>query len=78
MVTVEKRARDTVVGQLRFDGEVFFVAPMDEKLPSKILITDEVSEHKDKIVGGQLVEEGQYPTRGVLTGQIRNRMTGFL
>jgi ribonuclease R len=50
VVTVEKRARDTVVGQLRFDGEVFFVAPMDEKLPSKILITDEVSEHKDKIV----------------------------
>ena len=50
VVTVEKRARDTVVGQLRFDGEVFFVAPMDEKLPAKILITDEVSEHKDKIV----------------------------
>ena len=50
VVTVEKRARDTIVGQLRFDGEVFFVAPMDEKLPSKILITDDVSEHKDKIV----------------------------
>src|SRR5438105_1455757 len=50
VVTVEKRARDTVVGQLRFDGDVFFVAPMDEKLPSKILIVDEVSEHKDKIV----------------------------
>ena len=50
VVTVEKRARETVVGQLRFDGEVFFVAPMDEKLPSKILIVDEVSEHKDKVV----------------------------
>lgn len=50
VVTVEKRARDTIVGQLRYDGEVFFVAPMDEKLPPKILITDEVSEHKDKIV----------------------------
>jgi ribonuclease R len=50
VVTVEKRARDTVVGQLRFDGDVFFVAPMDEKLPPKILIVDEVSEHKDKIV----------------------------
>jgi ribonuclease R len=50
VVTVEKRARETVVGQLRFDGDVFFVAPMDEKLPSKILIIDEVSEHKDKIV----------------------------
>src|SRR5262245_56434908 len=50
VVTVEKRARETVVGQLRFDGEVFFVAPMDEKLPPKILIVDEVAEHKDKIV----------------------------
>src|SRR5438132_13175471 len=27
IVTVEKRARGTIVGQLRFDGEVFFVAP---------------------------------------------------
>jgi len=50
VVTVEKRARETVVGQLRFDGDVYFVAPMDEKLPPKILIDDEVSEHKDKIV----------------------------
>lgn len=50
VVTVEKRARDTIVGQLRFDGEVFFVAPMDEKLPPKILIPDDASEHKDKIV----------------------------
>ena len=41
VVSVEKRARETIVGQLRFDGEVFFVAPMDEKLPSKILIVDE-------------------------------------
>src|SRR6266850_2716479 len=50
VVSVEKRARDTVVGQLRFDGQVFFVAPMDEKLPSKILVTNDISEHKDKIV----------------------------
>jgi ribonuclease R len=50
IVTVEKRAHNTVVGQLRFDGEVFFVAPADEKLPAKIVITNEVSEHKDKIV----------------------------
>jgi ribonuclease R len=50
VVTVEKRARETIVGQLRFDGDGFFVAPMDEKLPPKILIVDEVSEHKDKIV----------------------------
>src|SRR5215813_13419593 len=41
VVSVEKRARDTVVGQLRFDGEVFFVAPADSKLPEKILITND-------------------------------------
>src|SRR5215475_12105872 len=31
VVTVEERARDTIVGQLRFDGQVFFVTPTDEK-----------------------------------------------
>src|SRR5437867_2331909 len=50
VASVEKRARDTVVGQLLYDGQVYFVAPMDEKLPSKIIITNDVSEHKDKIV----------------------------
>lgn len=50
VVSVEKRARNTIVGQVRFDGDVFFVAPADEKLPAKILITDDISEHKDKIV----------------------------
>src|SRR5215510_13245376 len=50
VVTVEQRARDTIVGQLRFDGQVFFVAPTDEKLPPKILVTDDAAEHKDKIV----------------------------
>src|SRR5207245_1527306 len=35
---------------LRYDGQVFFVAPADAKLPEKILITNEVAEHKDKIV----------------------------
>src|SRR6266853_1745856 len=50
VVSVEKRARDTVVGQLRWDGQVFFVAPADAKLPEKILITNDVAEHKDKIV----------------------------
>src|SRR6516165_1399644 len=54
VVTVEKRARDTIVGQLRFDGEVFFVAPTDEKLPEKILITNDAAEHKDKIVEVEL------------------------
>jgi len=51
VLSVEQRARETVVGQLRWDGEIFFVAPADDKLPSKIIITDlDVSEHKDKIV----------------------------
>jgi ribonuclease R len=50
IASVEKRARDTVVGQLRYDGQVFFVAPADAKLPEKILITNDVAEHKDKIV----------------------------
>src|SRR2546422_5918939 len=50
VASVEKRARDTVVGQLRWDGQVFFVAPADAKLPEKILITNDVAEHKDKIV----------------------------
>src|SRR5205809_5783865 len=59
VVTVEKRARNTIVGQLRFDGEVFFVAPTDEKLPAKILVTNESSEHKDKIVE---VEITQFPS----------------
>ena len=59
VVTVEKRARETIVGQLRFDGQVFFVAPTDEKLPAKILITNDAAEHKDKIVE---VELTRFPT----------------
>ena len=59
VVSVEKRARDTVVGQLRFDGDGFFVAPTDEKLPAKIIITNDVAEHKDKIVE---VEITRFPT----------------
>ncbi len=57
VTSVEKRARETVVGQLRWDGSMFFVAPSDEKLPAKVIITDEdarVSEHKDKIVEVEL------------------------
>src|SRR6516164_345083 len=54
VVNVEQRARDTIVGQLRFDGQVFFVAPTDEKLPPKILITNDAAEHKDKIVEVEL------------------------
>src|SRR3989442_6462646 len=50
ITSVEKRARDTIVGQLRYDGQVFFVSPADDKLPEKILITNDAGEHKDKIV----------------------------
>src|SRR6266571_1015873 len=50
VASVEKRARNTIVGQLRYDGQVFFVAPADDKLPEKILITNDAGEHKDKIV----------------------------
>src|SRR5207237_8082513 len=50
IASIEKRARDTIVGQLRYDGQVFFVSPADDKLPEKILITNDVAEHKDKIV----------------------------
>ena len=56
---VVKRARSTIVGQLRFDGQTFFVAPSDEKLPAKILILDDASENKDKIVE---VEITKFPT----------------
>jgi ribonuclease R len=59
VVSVVKRARATIVGQLRYDGQTFFVAPSDEKLPAKILILDDASENKDKIVE---VEITKFPT----------------
>jgi ribonuclease R len=76
VVQVTKRARETVVGQLRYDGEVFFVAPTDEKLPAKIIITDEnVSEHKDKMVE---VEITRFPSaRNWPAGRIVS-VIGFL
>jgi len=75
VVNVTKRVRDTIVGQLRFDGKVFFVAPMDEKLPGKILITDDAPEHKDKIVE---VEITRYPSAAAWpAGKIVN-VIGFL
>ena len=58
VLSVVKRARATIVGQLRFDGQVFFVAPTDEKLPEKILIPDPPSEHKDKIVEVEITRYG--------------------
>src|SRR5215831_2166662 len=70
VVSVEKRARDTIVGQLRFDGQVFFVAPTDEKLPEKILITNDAAEHKDKIVEVELTRfpsETQWPAGKVVS-----------
>src|SRR5438876_1673281 len=70
VVTVEKRARNTIVGQLRFDGEVFFVAPADAKLPEKILITNDVTEHKDKIVEVEITRfpsETRWPAGNVVS-----------
>src|SRR3989441_4374936 len=70
VVSVEKRARETVVGQLRFDGEVFFVAPADSKLPEKILVTNDVAEHKDKIVEVEITRfpsEARWPAGKVVS-----------
>jgi ribonuclease R len=70
VVTVEQRARDTIVGQLRFDGQVFFVAPTDEKLPPKILITNDGAEHKDKIVEVELTRfpsENRWPAGRIVS-----------
>ena len=58
VVQIEERARTTIVGQLRYDGRVYFVSPADEKLPDRILIKGEVSEHKDKIVEIELTQFG--------------------
>ena len=75
VVNVTKRVRDTIVGQLRFDGQTFFVAPMDEKLPGKIVITEDAPEHKDKIVE---VEITRYPSAAAWpAGKIVN-VIGFL
>jgi ribonuclease R len=70
VVSVEKRARDTVVGQLRWDGQVFFVAPADAKLPEKILVTNDVGEHKDKIVEVEITRfpsESHWPAGKVVS-----------
>jgi ribonuclease R len=58
VVSVVKRARESVVGQLKFDGQTFFVAPTDERLPARILIPDPPSEHKDKIVEVEITRYG--------------------
>jgi ribonuclease R len=60
IVHVTSRGRETIVGQLRYDGEVFFVVPADEKLPQKIHIPDDAAEHKDKMVE---VELTSFPTQ---------------
>jgi ribonuclease R len=70
IVSVEKRARDTIVGQLRYDGDVFFVSPADSKLPEKILITNDVAEHKDKIVEVEITRfpsEARWPAGKVVS-----------
>jgi ribonuclease R len=75
VVNVTKRVRDTIVGQLRFDGKVFFVAPMDEKLPAKILIADDAPEHKDKIVE---IEITRYPSAAAWPAGKIVSVIGFL
>src|SRR5438093_11214591 len=50
VASVEKRARNTIVGQRRHDGQVCLVQQADDKLPEKILMTNDAGEHKDKIV----------------------------
>jgi ribonuclease R len=75
VVNITKRVRDTIVGQLRFDGKVFFVAPMDEKLPAKILIADDAPEHKDKIVE---IEITRYPSAAAWPAGKIVSVIGFL
>src|SRR6266699_1328686 len=70
VASIEKRARDTIVGQLRYDGDAFFVAPADDKLPEKILITNDVAEHKDKIVEVEITRfpaETRWPAGNVVS-----------
>src|SRR2546427_3927065 len=70
IASVEKRARDTVVGQLRYDGEGLFVAPADSKLPEKIIVTNDVAEHKDKIVEVEITRfpgEARWPAGKVVS-----------
>ena len=62
VVRVDERARTRVVGQVRYDGRTYFLSPADEKLPEKILIKGEVSEHKDKIVEIELTRFGSEST----------------
>ena len=59
VIRVEERARNTIVGQLLYDGRVYFGAPADRRLPAKVLVKGDVSEHKDKIVE---VELTRYPS----------------
>ena len=62
VVRVDARARTRVVGQVRYDGRTYFLSPADEKLPEKILIKGEISEHKDKIIEIELTRFGSEST----------------
>src|SRR5262249_17238416 len=58
------------VGQYRFDVQVYFIAPTDEKLRAKILITNDAAEHKDKIVEGELTRfpgENRWPAGRIVS-----------
>ena len=54
VVGVGQRAHRRVVGQLRFDGRAWFLSPADDRLPERILIRGDASEHKDKLVEVEL------------------------
>lgn len=70
VIRIEKRVRTSIVGQLRFDGHSYFLTPADEKLPEKILVAGDVSEHKDKLVELKLTRftsESQWPAGEIIS-----------
>jgi ribonuclease R len=75
VLEVLERARSRVVGQLRFDGRGWFLSPADDRLPDRILVLGDVSEHKDKVVE---VELTRFPAQlGDPAGEIVS-VIGFL
>lgn len=70
ITAVRKRAHSRVVGQLRFDQRSWFLSPADDKLPERILVSGDVSEHKDKLVEVELSRFGgpdQWPAGEIVS-----------
>jgi ribonuclease R len=68
--SVRKRAHSRVVGQLRFDGRSWFLSPADDRLPERVVVTGNVSEHKDKLVEVELLRFGapdQWPAGEIVS-----------